>query len=97
MSTSKLCAPCNLSDKQAENANWCFDCEVFLCAGCSSYHKTLPPLRHHQLVDISVFLSTDVDVLSNKCPLITCLVKRFFRWTSPPKMLNSLCFYRIGV
>jgi len=68
MSTSKLCAPCNLAGKQAESANWCSDCEVFLCAGCSSYHKTLPPLRHHQLVDISVFLSTNVDVLSNKCP-----------------------------
>ena len=68
MSTSKLCAPCNLSGKQAESANWCSDCEVFLCAGCSSNHKTLQPLRHHQLVDINVFLSTDVDVLSNKCP-----------------------------
>ena len=68
MSTSKLCAPCNLSGKQAESVKWCSDCEVFLCAGCSSYHKTLPPLRHHQLVDINVFLSTDVDVLSNKCP-----------------------------
>jgi hypothetical protein len=68
MSTSKLCAPCNLSGKQAESVKWCSDCEVFLCAGCSSYHKALPPLRHHQLVDINVFLSTDVDVLSNKCP-----------------------------
>ena len=68
MSTSKSCAPCNLSGKQEESVKWCFDCEVVLCAGCSSYHKTLPPLRHHLLVDINVFLSTDVGVLSNKCP-----------------------------
>lgn len=68
MSTPKSCTPCNLSGKQLEGVKWCSDCEVFLCTGCSSYHKTLPPLRHHQLVDINVFLSTNVDFLSNKCP-----------------------------